>query len=106
MRWEEPHHPGPGLQLERHNNPLSPTLQHNLPLQPRLHPRGRGRLRSVATALEAQAAAANLPDDANDLRGFHFKRLMRKPLTWILIAVFVIAAGDRKSTRLNSSHSH
>ena len=26
-----------------------------------------------------------VPDDANDLRGFHFKRLMRKPLTWILI---------------------
>lgn len=47
----------------------------------------------MATTPEAQAAAANLPDDANDLRGFHFKRLMRKPLTWILIAVFVIAAG-------------
>jgi len=47
----------------------------------------------MATNDEAQAAAANLPDDANDLRGFHFKRLMRKPLTWILIAVFVIAAG-------------
>jgi hypothetical protein len=47
----------------------------------------------VATTDEAQAAAANLPDDANDLRGFHFKRLMRKPLTWILIAVFVLAAG-------------
>jgi len=47
----------------------------------------------VATTPEANAAAANLPDDANDLRGFHFKRLMRKPLTWILIAVFVIAAG-------------
>jgi hypothetical protein len=47
----------------------------------------------MATNDEAQAAAANLPDDANDLRGLHFKRLMRKPLTWILIAVFVIAAG-------------
>ena len=47
----------------------------------------------MATTPEANAAAANLPDDANDLRGFHFKRLMRKPLTWILIAVFVIAAG-------------
>jgi hypothetical protein len=47
----------------------------------------------VATTPEAQAAAATAPDDANDLRGFHFKRLMRKPLTWILIAVFVIAAG-------------
>jgi hypothetical protein len=48
----------------------------------------------VATSPEAHAAAATAPDDANDLRGFHFKRLMRKPLTWILIAVFVlIAAG-------------
>jgi hypothetical protein len=47
----------------------------------------------VATTPEAHAAAATPPDDANDLRGFHFKRLMRKPLTWILIAVFVIAAG-------------
>jgi hypothetical protein len=33
------------------------------------------------------------PDDANDLRGFHFRRLLRKPLTWILTAIFVIAAG-------------
>jgi hypothetical protein len=48
----------------------------------------------VATSSEAHAAAATPPDDANDLRGFHFKRLMRKPLNWILIAVFVlIAAG-------------
>lgn len=34
-----------------------------------------------------------LPDDANDLRGVHFRRLIRKPLTLILIAVFAIAAG-------------
>lgn len=47
----------------------------------------------MATTEEAQAAAATAPDDANDLRGFHFKRLMRKPLTWVLIGVCVIAAG-------------
>ena len=41
---------------------------------------------------EAHAAAATAPDDADDLRGFHFKRLMRKPLTWALIGVFAIAA--------------
>jgi hypothetical protein len=35
----------------------------------------------------------NAPDDANDLRGFHFRRLLRKPLTWIVIAIAVIAAG-------------
>ncbi|HEY8810667.1 MAG TPA: hypothetical protein VIM28_11680 [Solirubrobacterales bacterium] len=33
------------------------------------------------------------PDDANDLRGFHFKRLLGKPLTWVLIAIFAVAAG-------------
>jgi hypothetical protein len=33
------------------------------------------------------------PDDANDLRGFHFRRLLRRPLTWIVIAIFVLAAG-------------
>ena len=33
------------------------------------------------------------PLDANDLRGFHFRRLMRKPLTLGLTAAFVIAAG-------------
>src|SRR3954454_14144236 len=90
MRWEEPHHPGPGLQLDCHNNPLSPTLQHDPPLQAHLHPPRRGRLPPVATTEEAHPAAATAPDDANDLRGFHFKRLLRKPLTWILIGVFVV----------------
>lgn len=47
----------------------------------------------MATSEQAHAAAATAPDDANDLRGFHFKRLMRKPLTWALIGAFVIAAG-------------
>jgi hypothetical protein len=31
-------------------------------------------------------------DDANDLRGFHFRRLLRKPVTWIVVAILVIAA--------------
>jgi hypothetical protein len=48
----------------------------------------------VPGTVDAQAAAAKAVDDANDLRGFHFKRLLRKPLTWILIGVFaLIAAG-------------
>jgi hypothetical protein len=34
-----------------------------------------------------------MPDDANDLRGFHFRRLLRKPATWIATGVAVIAAG-------------
>jgi hypothetical protein len=40
-----------------------------------------------------QAPAEGLPDDANDLRGFHFKRLLGKATTWIATAVFVLAAG-------------
>lgn len=35
----------------------------------------------------------NAPDDANDLRGFHFRRLLAKPLTWVLTAIAVLAAG-------------
>jgi hypothetical protein len=37
--------------------------------------------------------SAATPDDANDLRGFHFRRLMRKPVTWVAIAVAVVAVG-------------
>ena len=37
----------------------------------------------------AQAA----PDDADDLRGFHFKRLLGKPLTWVLIGIEVLLIG-------------
>ena len=38
MRWEEPHHPGPGLQLERHSTPLLPTLQHDPTTGPQRKP--------------------------------------------------------------------
>ena len=34
-----------------------------------------------------EAVATGVPDDANDLRGYHFSRLIRMPLTLILIAV-------------------
>jgi hypothetical protein len=44
----------------------------------------------VPTTEDAQAAAATAPDDADDLRGFHFERLLRKPLTWILIGAFAL----------------
>jgi hypothetical protein len=33
------------------------------------------------------------PDDANDLRGFHFRRLLGKATTWIAIAIAVLGAG-------------
>ncbi len=39
------------------------------------------------------AGPEQAPDDANDLRGFHFRRLLGRPLTWIVTAIFVIAAG-------------
>lgn len=45
-----------------------------------------------ATAPPSSPSEAT-PDDANDLRGFHFRRLMGKPVTWIAIAIFVAAAG-------------
>jgi hypothetical protein len=41
----------------------------------------------------AHPAAATAPDDANDLRGFHFRQLMSSTLTWIVIAVVTVAAG-------------
>ncbi len=40
-----------------------------------------------------RSAGAAVPDDADDLRGFHFKRLLGKPLTWVLLAIFVVGVG-------------
>jgi hypothetical protein len=39
-----------------------------------------------------EAVAAGLPDDADDMRGYHFSRLMRTPLTLILIAALTAIA--------------
>jgi hypothetical protein len=49
----------------------------------------------TAAGAEATAAgpAAKAPEDADDLRGFHFKRLLRKPLTLAAIGAATIAAG-------------
>jgi hypothetical protein len=41
----------------------------------------------------SDAAAARLPDDADDLRGFYFRTLLGKPLTWVLIALGMLALG-------------
>lgn len=38
-----------------------------------------------------EAEVTGVPDDANDLRGHHFKRLMRKPVTGTLIGVLALA---------------
>jgi hypothetical protein len=34
---------------------------------------------------ESRPAAAAAPNDADDLRGFHFRELTHKPLTWVLV---------------------
>ncbi len=39
-----------------------------------------------------EAVTTGLPDDANDMRGYHFGRLIRTPLTLILVAVLTVAA--------------
>jgi hypothetical protein len=33
------------------------------------------------------------PDDGNDLRGYHFKKLLGEVSTWVIIAVLVVIAG-------------
>jgi hypothetical protein len=38
-----------------------------------------------------EAARTGVPDDANDLRGYHFKRLMGKPVTLIVLGVVALA---------------
>jgi uncharacterized membrane protein len=45
------------------------------------------------TPAEEAGAVGAAPDDANDLRGFHFKRLLGSKLTWFLILGFTLAAG-------------
>ena len=47
---------------------------------------------SVAPVAPSDETAA-APDDANDLRGFHFRQLLGRTLTLVLIAAFTIAAG-------------
>jgi len=37
--------------------------------------------------------AAGPPDDADDLRGFYFRELLGKPLTWVLIGLEVLTVG-------------
>jgi hypothetical protein len=47
---------------------------------------------ATAPAPPPEAAPA-LPDDADDLRGHHFRRLLSSTVTWVLIAIAVLAAG-------------
>ena len=43
--------------------------------------------------MSAQAEATAPPDDADDLRGLHFKLLLGKASTWILLGLAAVAAG-------------
>jgi hypothetical protein len=55
------------------------------------------------TAEPPQAPSEGLPDDANDLRGFHFRQLLAKPTTWIATAVFVLAIGIAAAVYLGAA---
>jgi hypothetical protein len=48
-----------------------------------------GERDEAADAVPADAT----PDDANDLRGYHFRLLLHKPLTWILVVGGSLALG-------------
>jgi hypothetical protein len=43
--------------------------------------------------VNAPAEALGMPDDADDLRGYYFKQLLRKPLNQAFVAAGAIAAG-------------
>ncbi len=43
------------------------------------------------------------PDDANDLRGLHFRQLLGQPSTWVATMVFVIAAGIAGASFLSAA---
>jgi hypothetical protein len=45
------------------------------------------------TATPTPAPVEAAPDDANDLRGLHFRQLLSRPLTWILIGIEVLVIG-------------
>jgi hypothetical protein len=55
------------------------------------------------TATPPQAPTEAAPDDANDLRGFHFRQLLSKPSTWVATMVFVIAAGIAGASFLSAT---
>jgi hypothetical protein len=44
-------------------------------------------------AMSDPVAASDLPDDADDLRGFYFRELLRKSLTKVLLAIEILVAG-------------
>lgn len=53
--------------------------------------------------MSEEQATAGAPDDANDLRGLHFRQLLRKPLTWMLLAGAVTLTGIAAGTYADST---
>ena len=51
------------------------------------HPPDESAAAAAAASAPAGAAAPPAPDDANDLRGYHFKRLLSAGKTWALIVI-------------------
>lgn len=47
----------------------------------------------MSAAEQPAATTSGAPEDANDLRGYYFKLLIRKPLSLILIGAFALAVG-------------
>jgi hypothetical protein len=47
----------------------------------------------MSAAEQSAATASGAPEDANDLRGYYFRLLIRKPLSLILIGAFALAVG-------------
>jgi hypothetical protein len=47
----------------------------------------------MSVNVDSGATLAAVPQDANDLRGFHMRRLMAKPVTWIAGGISVLAVG-------------
>jgi hypothetical protein len=52
------------------------------------------KAQELAVAADAGAdQPTDAPDDADDLRGYHFRKLLTQVSTWVIIAIVVIAAG-------------
>ena len=49
--------------------------------------------RDEAQVSDVGADSAAVPDNANDLRGYHFRALLHKPLTWVLVGGISLLLG-------------
>src|SRR3954447_22418001 len=48
---------------------------------------------SMSVASQPQAPLPEVPQDANDLRGFHMRRLLKKPVTQIIGGICIVGVG-------------